>query len=366
MARIAQSVVSAYAPVVIPTDVFTTVNLQPNKDLGVTSYDNAELTQVLSDVYHYAQQSVSFLRPLLPNASDISAQFISKNTFGKMQLHAKQEEAGFTPLHTPSTGTRAYSAGLWDQGVLIDRDVDNMTQYSLTAHSQMELAKAVGRCYDQSIVEALTASVLVYSSEAAKGFQGVKTASSTAFPEAQKYIYASVAGSTITYKDVDVDLFDDLVLEFEKSSIAPENLLIIGTPSLRRKLKKVSEFRDTEKTIAYGGNENLRMFEWLGYRFVFLGPEILIKKSLITGSRVDADGGSAVASGGTVVGANDGFENFIVADLSGLIWGDYTKANEMLTADRDDLSHAKQMYMKVGFGGMRIDDNKVRIVAVKA
>ena len=373
MARLAQQYTTSYSNVGIGSSnsaVFNQVNLQPNSDLGVTSYDNAELTESLAAVYHYAQQTTSYLRPLIPNAMTIKAQFVRKNSFNKMNLVPKLEEAGLTPLATSSGGTRAYSAGIWNQGYLIDRDVENQTEYSLTSNAQMELANAVGRTYDAAIIHALVGEVLEYSSTASKTFTGQKSASIKQLPSAQKWIHATAASSTITYKEISTDLFDDIVLEFEKDSISPEKLIVIGTPLLRRKLKNITDFRNMERSIVHKGPENSRLIPWLDLNFLFLGPEVGIPKSLVDDLYVDADGGEPVASSVTgavqIDAAADDFFNFIVADLSVLIWGDYTLANEMRLSERDDLSYAKQFYMKVGFGGMRMDDLKVRVITAKA
>ena len=371
MPRDTASVVDTYAALTVPSNIFSNVNLKPNKDLGVTSYDNAEMVAAMADVYHYAQQEVSFLRPLMPNAMDINSMFVKKNTFNKMQLVPKTDEAGFTPLMTPTSGARAFAPTIWHQGVMIDRDVDrNYREYMLTPQAQMELSKAIGRAYDIGIVYALLSNVLSYSSAAAKTFTGVKTASTVALPDAQYAVYADASDA---FKALDTAFFDELVLKFEEDSIDSQNLWIIGGPILRRQLKMISDFRNNERTIAFMGNENARMSEWLGLKFIFLGPETKPASSWLVGKWINGAAAglagvrSSTASGYTeVTSSTSGFFNFIAADLSGSEWGDLSGANEMLTSERFDYSYAKQLYVKVAMGGMRVDDKKIRLCSAKS
>ena len=96
MARAAAIITSAYANQAAPSNPFTQVNFTPNKDVGVTSYDNAELIQAMTDVYHVAQQKKSLLLPLF-NQRPMTALFHTRDTFNKVNFIRKTEEA---PLHS--------------------------------------------------------------------------------------------------------------------------------------------------------------------------------------------------------------------------------------------------------------------------
>ncbi len=370
MARASASVTSTYSALPTVSNPFTQINLKPQKDVGVTSYDNAETMEALTNVYHFAQQERSFLRPLLRNVHSINTNFVKRNTFGKLQLVQKTEESPNTPLTTPTSGARAYAPIIWHQGMQIDRDIKNRREYMVTPEMQMEFANAIARAHDIGILSAIYGSVLSYASESAANFQGVKTASTTALPNSRYWANATASTSAVTYKDLSADVFDDIVEHFESKSIGVNDLCVIGGPELRRKLKGIADFRDNEKTIAYSAGENLRMFEWLDLKFVFLGPETKPPKSIWTGKKIGTAAGvipsDQSASSQAAVAASDSFISFIVVDLSGVEWGDLTGASEMLLSDRDDLSYTPQMYIKVGFGGMRLDDEKVLVVASKA
>ena len=367
-ARSAASVSSGYSALPSVSNPFVQVNLTPHTAEGVTSYDNAETVEALSKVYHYSQQDASYLMPLLSNVNSIDSLFVKKNLFNKLQLVQKTEESPNTPLTVPTSGTRAYAPIIWHQGLQIDRDVKGRREYAVTAHAQMELAYAIARATDIGIVQALTSSVLSLSSASSESFKGVKTASTVTFPNSQIYANATGSGSTVTFNDLSAAVFDDISLLFEDKSINVADLVVIGGPKLRRKLKAIQDFRDNEKTIAYGASENMRMIEWLDLKFVFLGPETVPPKSLVNGKKVGSKAGiiPAAQSGSAAISASsDSYFTFIVADLSCVEWGDLTSAKEMLMSERDDISYTNQLYVKVGFGGMRLDDSKVLVVATK-
>ena len=69
------------------------------------------------------------------------------------------------------------------------------------------------------------------------------------------------------------------------------------------------------------------------------------------------NGGGFFSSAGTKAA---GVANMcIIVDLSGIVWGPAPFAEKAHMSLRDDLSYTPQFYTRIGFGGMRIDDNKV-------
>ena len=161
MARTAQSVTNSYANITRPSNPFTQVNLAPNKTEGVTSYDNAEIVQMLAGVYTYAQQESSLLMPLF-DTQDMTALFQNQDIFGKVQLVQKTEEAPFTPLYVPSSGTRSYTLLQFHQAMQISPTIDHVRRYALKPKFQMQLANAIGRLYDKGIQWAITQLSLIH------------------------------------------------------------------------------------------------------------------------------------------------------------------------------------------------------------
>ena len=364
MARATQSIVSTYSALSAPTNPFTQVNFAPNKSEGVTSYDNAELTEALAEVYTYAQQSESYLMPLFSQDS-MGALFREQDTFNKVNFVQKTEESPHTPLYVPSGGTRAHTLLQYHQAIQISQTIDAVRRYSLTANAQMQLAKALARLYDKGILWALTKPVLSYASAAAAAFKGVRTATVVSVPRASHWIHGAVKSSALTLADPSTALFDDLALHLENKALEQQNLWVIGGPTLRRKLRAITDFRDREKTISFNGVESSRYINWNGFNFVFMGPETIPDKELGVGQYADADGGEAVAStvsGAVQVAKTHKPSTFVVADLSTLKWGTAPFADRMHTSLRDDISYTLQFYTEVGFGGMRLDDNKLMIV----
>ena len=274
MARAAQGITSSYANISRPSNPFTQVNLSPNKTEGVTSYDNAEMVETLSEVYHYAQQEASLLMPLF-DMRDMTALFHDQDTFNKVQFVQKTEEAPYTPLYVPSGGTRSYSLLQFHQGIQISPTIDAIRRYSLMPKAQMELSKALGRLYDKGIMWAITQSVLQKSSVAANSFQGVPTTSVVALPNSSKYVVGSVSSGTASYDILSTAVFDDIIQHFENLSVDPMNLWVIGSPHLRRKLKTISDFRNNERSIVFNGRENARYINWNDLNFAFMGPETI-------------------------------------------------------------------------------------------
>lgn len=366
MAALESQVISTtYSNYSVPTGAFTTVNLTPHTNEGVVSYDNAELIEAMSTVYHLAQQEVSILSPLIPNKKDIKAMFNTKDTFGKIQMVEKVEETPYTPLTTVSGATRAYSATILHQSVLLDRDVHSgsLRRYPLLPEVQAEITAAMARAEDIAILSCLTGSVLNYATASSKDFQGIRTASTVAFPRSQIYVHGKkTAANKITYNKLTTALFDDIVNLYEDRSIDASALLVIAPPRARRQLKDIIDFRNVEKTNHFSGNENARTFMWNGLRFVFMGPETLPKTDVVVGQKVGEQEGvlKAVAGNADVaIDANDDIISFLVVDLSGFIWGHANYAKETLMDVESSRSFGLRFYWKTGFGGLRIDDLKV-------
>jgi len=374
MARSTASVTTSYANISTPTNPFTQVNLAPNTSEGVATYTNAEVVETMAEIYTYAQQQQSYLMPLFMQR-DMTALFMRQDRFNKVQFVQKTEEAPYTPLYVPSGTTRAYSLLQYHQGFQITQTVDRVRRYALMPAAQMELSKALGRLYDLGIIWAISQSVLVHASTAASSFAGVASASTTALPNDSRKLLATTATSggstTLSWSDLTTGVFDDIVKHFEDLSIDADNLWVIGTPHLRRKLKGLSDFRDNEKTIAMNGMENSRMVEWLGLKFVFMGPETKPAHNLglSTSDQIDATGGF-VSSGGYTLKSADitaaKVQSFIVVDFSGIQWGTAPFATRAMSSLRDDISYTMQFYTEVGFGGVRVDDAKVLVVNYKA
>ena len=362
MARATQKITSAYAGIVKPSDVFTQINLAPNKSEGVTSYDNAEMVETLTDVYHYAQQQSSLLMPLFVQ-KDMTAMFHSQDTFNKVQWVQKTEEAPFTPLYVPSGGTRCYTMLQYHQAIQISPTIARLRRYELTPNYQMELANALGRLYDLGILWAITQAVLKKTSTASANFQGVPTVAVENMPAANHWLMANAGGTTAS--SITTDGVDELVNALELRDLDPMNCWVIGGPRLRLALKKTPDFRNRERTIAFNGNEQSRYFEWNGLRFCILQSETYPKNSLApaTALKFPNGGGFALSSGGAVP---TGIGNFaVVVDLSAITWGTAPFAERAFSSFRDDISYTMQFYSEVGFGGMRIDDNKVVLVHFK-
>ena len=363
MARSAQVITSSYSNITRPSNPFTQVNLAPNKTEGVTSYDNAELIQAMSQVYTYAQQERSKLMGMFDNRT-MTAMFHDQDTFNKVQFVQKTEESPVTPLYVPSGGTRSYSLLQFHQGVQMTQAVAGMRRYTLIPKYQMELAKALGRLYDKGILWALTSSVLSKSSTAANTFSGVPTTSVVALPNSSKYVVGKVASSTATYEPLTLKVLDDITLLFENRSIPIGDIWFIGGPKLRRAIKNIKEFRDSDSTLGYHGGEHSSVLFWRDWKFCFMGPETVPDNDIIGRAKINATGGHPAASGGTQLPAS-GKDSFLAVDFSTLQWGTAPFASLMRNSERDDISYTTQFYTSVGFGGMRIDDNKVLAVDYK-
>jgi len=357
MARSSQSIVSAYSNVSIPSNPFTQVNLAPNKTEGVTSYDNAEMVQTLSEVYTYAQQEASILMPLF-DQRDMTALFHDQDTFNKVQFVQKTEEAPYTPLYVPSGGTRSYTLLAYHQGIQISPTIENVRRYSLMPKAQMELAKALGRLYDLGILWAISQSVLTKSSVSAATFQGIPSVSVTSFPDSNIYLHAGSSGTGAAV--LNQDFFDNMLEIIENRDLDPANCWVIGGPELRRALRGIDVLRDKDNTRALMGPEQSRYLRWNDLNFAFLGPETKPVTSLI-GAKKFSSGGGFVNAGGSAESGVNGLA-FIV-DWSAIQWGPAPFATRAMSSFRDDLSYTMQFYSEVGFGGMRIDDSKV--IAVK-
>ena len=368
MARNAQSIISSYHGYEGFTNPFTQVNLSPNKTEGVTSYDNAEQSRVMRGVYHFAQQKVSRLMPLI-NPITIDQMFIYKDRVNKSPWEKKTEEAPFTPLFVPSGSTRGFAPVQYHRGIQVSRLAQKYRRYAVMPEDQLEASYSLARAFDNNIIEALTSPVQSRVATASATFRGQPSINISNLPDSS--IYAHLSGNV--WQDPSTDLFDDLCEILENQDLDVNNLWIIGSPKLRRKLKKISDFRDMEKTIHFrGGSENVPYIRWEDFNFVFMGPETKPNSSYgISGTtKFGPKGGSPVASGGTALGASNvaagKVDSFIITDFSTLTWGTAPFLTESFSSLRDDLSYTPQMYATTAFGGMRVDDNKVKIVHYKA
>ena len=399
--RVTPPVVDNYSRITSrPSDIFQQINLEPQTDQGVTSYDNAELIQAISEVYTFAQQSASYLMPLF-DQSTMRAAFVKQDTFNKVQWRQKTEESPITPLYVPSGGTRAYSVIEYHQGFQISPIAQANRRYALFPRAQMQLAMALGRLYDLGIIWALTAGVLKYESTSSKTFKGLATPTMYGFPTFNQFLVGSSTSGTAAKKPGQT-FYDDIVEYLENRNLDPNACWIIGGPKLRRHLKDINAFRNLERSNVYMGAESARYFRWNDLNFVIMGPETQPTQSMFgTIPKFHAAGVQAITDavakqkdlnatnsypGGT---ANDvsypGLEMraaqantiktasgagapatgitgaFVVADFSGLTWGTAPFSERTRTSERDDYSYTPQLYTAVGFGGMRIDDNKVGI-----
>ena len=367
----AQVITNSYSNIAQPSNPFTQINLEPNKDVGTTSYDNAEMVETLSKVYTYAQQQQSILMPLFDKTS-MSAMFHSQDTFNKVQFVQKVEEAPYTPLYVPSGGTRSYTLLQFHQGMQIPQTTSGMRRYAVTPKFQMQLSYAMGRLYDLGIIWALTQPVLSKSSVSAATFKGIPSTSVVNLPNSSVWLHGTVSGGAWQWSDITVDLFDRIALHFENLSIdTMANLWVVGGPRLRKGLKKLTAFNNKETTLVYQGNRNSRYLSWNDFNFAFLGPETKPNNTynISASTQGTVDGGTPVASGGTAIGAAnltaDKVDSFIVVDFSTLTWGPAPYATRAFTSLRDDRSYTPQFYTEFGFGGMRLDDAKVLVVHYK-
>ena len=294
MARAAQTITSTYANIARPSNPFTQVNLAPNTTEGVTSYDNAEMVQTLAEVYTYAQQEASILMPLF-DQRDMTALFHSQDTFNKVQFVQKTEEAPYTPLYVPSSGTRSYTLLQYHQGIQISPTIDRVRRYSLMPKAQMELAKALGRLYDLGIIWALSQPVLNLASKSSASFQGVPSASVVTVPDSSVYLQAAAGGRVAA--PLTQAFFDDFGEILENRDLDPASCWIIGGPELRRTLRNIPDFRDKESTIHLQGPESARYMPWNGLNFCFLGPETKPVPGLIPANKYAAGGGFGLSSG---------------------------------------------------------------------
>ena len=368
MARAAQVITSSYNTITRPTNPFTQVNLTPNKTDGVTSYDNAEMVELLANVYTYAQQETSFLMPLF-DTDTMTALFRKQDTFNKVNFIQKKEESPATPLFVPSGGTRAHSLLQFHQAFQISPTIDAVRRYPLMPKAQMEISKALGRLYDNAIIWCITSAVLKYTSTSSASFQGLAVPSTSEIPNSQFFFYASAASSgSITFKDPDAEMFDIVEELLENESIETSNVWYICSPRARRKFRNITEFRDRESTLAFEGREMSRYISWNDRKFVFMGPETLPDKTVFINKYSDGTAGKPVpssTSGAYKIIAADAskYELMIAVDFSGIHWGTAPFATNSYSSLRDDYSYTLQWYVEVGFGGMRVDDDKVLMVA---
>ena len=189
---------------------------------------------------------------------------------------------------------------------------------------QLEASYSLARAMDTNIIEALTSPVQSRVATASSTFRGQPTINISNLPDS--CIYAHIKNNV--WQDPTTDLFDVLTEILENQDLEVRDLWIIGSPKLRRKLKKISDFRDREKTISFKGmSENATYFGWEDFNFVFMGPETKPDPSygISATTKFNADGGSPVGSGGTALGAGNvapgKVDSFIVVDFSTLYWG---------------------------------------------
>ena len=148
---------------------FQQVNIDPN-DSNTASYDNAEILDMSTKIYTFAQQKASKLLPHLTDVGKMKGQFFTKDRFGKFEFSVRTKGAGPTPHSKHTNDTRAATSIKLHAGHIMDMDDIGDTRYAIQPQVQMELAKSLGRSIDRVIYSCLDSPVVEYSSVAEAAF----------------------------------------------------------------------------------------------------------------------------------------------------------------------------------------------------
>ncbi len=367
---------SAYSA---PSSAFKEFGLEITSTGALTSQkiDDIEAVQMLDTIYSFAQTKSASLPMLCGMQIPMSSGVLQYTREGNADWAVKAKAAATTPHTTIDYDTRVVLETLLDQGHLIDMDMQRRARFALTPRVQAKLTYALARNMDKLVQFAMTQDVSQWATVVNKSWAGARTVTNVAFKDSQRLVRTTKHATPAVAELYDTSsgningtqFFDNLVNLAEEANIAVENLIIIGSPELRRQLKRIADFRDDEVTVAYRGNENLNVVTWLDLNFLFLKRDAFYNgKEQFEDKRYGVDG-DIVSTGGTAFAADLSaikLETFLMVDMDSIVCGMPEGGNYSRVAKRMDQSDATELYMKVALAYGRMDESKIWQVIYKS
>ena len=392
----------------LPASAFTSYNLEKTAtgasgaDQGIS---NIERQQMIDTIYSFAQSKTSLLVPMIEEKVDFNATFMEFTREGNTSWVAKTKSAPKTPKTNLEHDRLAIFGYLLHNGLEIDLDNERRSRINLSARFQMKMTWDLGRIMDKFVQYSVTNPVIKLITQVDKDFSGAQT-TGVEYPRAENFLLKT-SGATInanlstvtTLDDATAsqpygaeDFFDYLGQKVEDANTSVSDYIIIGSPKLRRAIKRLDKFRNRDYTIVYaGGDENSDVFRWNGWTFCIVKPDSYYNLlSRFSGSPIASRIGSTnpayadkqlkfnkngdYDSGGTALGVDldgstaakgKGLETFIVLHRDALCYGEDTGANFMGVAQEHEYSFARLVYLKTGLAIGRRDPRKVWVVLYK-
>lgn len=367
---------SAYAA---PAGAFRDFGLATSSSNALDSQgiDDIVATSMLDTVYSFAQTKSASLPQLCGMSKEIKGGFLTYHRAGNVDWAVKSKAAADTPHAKIDFDERAVAVTLLDQGILIDMDMQDRASLQIGPQFQAKLTYALARNMDKLCQIAMTQQVPRWGMSTSATYQGARTVTLDSFDDDNRIVRTTGASTPAVAEIYDetsgnksgTQFFDDLVNLAEEANVPAHDLLIIGSPELRRQLKRLDDFRDMENTISYHGDENLQVITWLGLNFLFLRRDAYYNgKEELEGDHYDKDGAikaSSVSSGAgkTTTFASDlssvALETFLAIDMSSMVRGIPSGSNYARVGKRMDQSDAQELYFKAGVAFGRMDETKV-------
>lgn len=304
-----------------------------------TQITTAFVKQFNSNVFHLSQQKGSRLRSLCRNESQNGkSQFFDR--IGSVTAQKKVSRHSDTPLiDTPHSRRRVTLSDYEHADLIDDADkikllIDPASQYSLA------FMYAFGRAMDDEIISAALGSA----------YGGEEGASVIALPDSQKV--AGHDGSTATGVNLNVKTLRKVKEKFDANDVdesIPKNFAI-GSSQLQSLLAETevtsSDFASV-KALVQGEVDS-----FMGFKFV-RSERLPRSASNITYEVAD---GSVGSGAGTITAANS--RRCIAWAQDGLLMA-IGQDQKSRMSERDDKSYSMQVFMSMGIGATRLEEEKV-------
>ena len=365
----------------VPSSAFSLFALESSSSGAIASQeiDSVEALTMLNTIYSFAQTRSATIPMLIGDTQPITDGMLAYIREGNADWAVKSKAAANTPHTTIDHDKRVVLETVLNQGHLIDMDMQRRSIIQYTPHVQAKLVYSLARNLDKLAQFAVTADVPEWVTDIGKSWAGARTVTTVEFDDDNRIVRTTNAATPAVAEIFDAtagnstgtEFFDDLVNRLEENNIPISNVCCIGSPELRRQLKKIKDFRDAENNQSFKGNENLQVIEWLGIKFVFLFRDAYYNgKEDFEGKKYDR-GGAIVSSGtSTTFGADLSavkLETFVIGDFgSGMVKGGNASQLYARVGKRLDQSDADELYMKVPVAFGRKDESKFFQVIFKS
>lgn len=310
-----------------------------------SNIESWRVQQYAANVYQLAQQKGSRLAGVVRNETfKGKAEF-----FDRIGLATAQKKTGRnsdTPNLDIALSRRMVTTNMYEWATLVDRKDKLENIHSPESEFALAASNALGRAADDVLIDASLGSAM----------SGESGSTAVVLPNTQKI--AAVASAALDYLNLNSLLAAKYHLDAAEA-VGPRYLVhrAIDLQKLLGDTKLTSADFNTVKALVAGEIDT-----FLGFKFIH--SERLPLASLYDGSTFKFDTATGEYSGGgTAVQATDKVCFAFVGD--GLLLG----KNEGMVArisEREDKSYASQVYASMDLGGVRMEEEKVVSILVKA